>query len=136
MKSIVVGLSLISSLALAETATITVEGMHCSGCKESVKAKVCGSDAVKANAESCDVKLTDEEKQIGEITIVTKPEKKVDMAAVEAGVKAAGEYKVGKVEVKEIVMKTADAGTPAEAKKDAKVKKIVKKVTESKKETK
>lgn len=133
MKSILMGLSLISSMALAETATITVEGMHCSGCKEMVKAKVCEDAAVKANAASCEVALTDEAKELGQITIVTKPETKVDMAAVEAGVKAAGEYKVAKVDVTETIVKTAEAGKPA---KVVKTKKVVKKATETKKETK
>lgn len=133
MKSILMGLSLISSMALAETATITVNGMHCSGCKEMVKAKVCEDATVKANAESCEVKLVDESKEIGQVTIVSKPETKVDVAAVEAGIKAAGEYKVAKVDVTETIVKTAEAGKPA---KVVKTKKVVKKATETKKETK
>ncbi|MBY0554753.1 hypothetical protein K2P97_09505 [bacterium] len=134
MKSILMGLSLISSMALAETATITVNGMHCSGCKEMVKAKVCGDETIKANAESCEVKLVDESKEIGQVTIVSKPETKVDVAAVEAGIKAAGEeYKVAKVDVTENIVKIAEAGKPA---KVVKTKKVVKKATETKKETK
>lgn len=135
MKSVLLlGLSLISSLAFAETTTVTVDGMHCSGCKAMISDKVCNSEAVKANAESCEVKLVDEEKQVGQVTIVAKPNTKVDVAAIEAGIKAAGDdYKVAKVEVKEVITKTAEADKPAKA---VKTKKVVKKATETKKETK
>lgn len=114
MKQVILALSLISSFALAETATITVEGMHCSGCKQMVNKNVCENAAVKSNSESCEVKLVDEDKQIGEVTIVSKKDAKVDIEAVKAGVKAAGDdYKVTKVDVKEMVTKDLKTETAA-----------------------
>lgn len=101
MKTVFLGLTLISSLAFTETAKFTVEGMHCGGCKAMITDKVCTEAAMKSNYESCEVKLTDAKKQMGEVTIVTKKDVKVDVAVVKAGVKAAGEdYKVTKEEIK------------------------------------
>jgi hypothetical protein len=98
--SLAIGLSLIATVAFADsTTTITVEGMHCSGCKEMVKAKVCGNEEIAKNAASCDVQLTNEKKQIGQVTIVSKAETAVDVELVKKQVAAAGtEYKVTKVD--------------------------------------
>lgn len=98
--SLAVGLSLIAAVAFADsTTTLTVEGMHCSGCKEMVKAKVCGNEEIAKNAASCEVQLTNEKKQIGQVTIVSKPETAVDVELVKKQVAAAGsEYKVTKVD--------------------------------------
>lgn len=101
MKTLFLSLTLISSFAFAETATLSVSGMHCGGCKHEIKAKVCEAAGAKDTYESCTVEFTDQKKQKGEIKIVTKKDAKVDLAAVKAGVKAAGEdYKVTKEEVK------------------------------------
>lgn len=101
MKSIIVLLSLISSFAIAETSTFTVEGMHCSACKKMVSKKVCDDEAIKSSSESCEVKITDAKKQLGEIKIVAKKGATIDLTKVEAGVTAAGtEYKVIKKETK------------------------------------
>ncbi len=110
------GLSMIASVALADsTTTITVEGMHCSGCKDMVKAKVCGNEEIAKNAASCDVKLVDEKKQIGEVTIVSKPETKVDVELVKKQVTAAGsEYRVAKVDHQVKEVKVSGAETTAE----------------------
>ena len=104
------GLSIIATLTLTtafadSTTTLTVEGMHCSGCKDMVKSKVCGNEEIAKNAASCDVKLVDEKKQIGEVTIVSKPETSVDVELVKKQVTSAGDkYRVSKVnhEVKDI----------------------------------
>lgn len=73
--------------------------MHCSGCKEMIKAKVCGNEEIAKNAASCDVQLTNEKKQMGQVTIVSKPETAVDVELVKKQVAAAGtEYKVTKVD--------------------------------------
>ena len=104
MKLILLALSLTSTIALAETATFAVEGMHCSGCKKMISAKVCENEAIAKTAESCEVTLVDEKKQQGQVVIVTKKDTKIDVDAVKAGVKAAGEdYKVTKVELKEMI---------------------------------
>lgn len=116
MKTLLLVLSLTSSFAFAETATMTVEGMHCSGCKQIISKKVCENEAIKASTETCEVKLVNEEKQIGQITITTKKDVKLDVDAVKAQLKAAGDdYKLAKVEITEIVKKdlqTAAAGQP------------------------
>ena len=91
----------ISSMAFSETATFAIEGMHCSSCKKMISAKVCDDAALKEKIESCKVSILDEKKQTGQIVIVSKKDSKVDLTAVKAGVKAAGDdYKVTKEEVK------------------------------------
>ena len=113
MKQVILALSLISSFALAETATITVDGMHCSSCKKMMTKSVCESEAVKKSSESCEVKLVDEDKQIGEVVIVSKKDMKVDVEAVKAGIKNAGDdYKLGKINVSEEM--TKDLKSPFE----------------------
>ena len=116
MKNIILALTLTSTFAFAETATMTVEGMHCSGCKKLITKKVCENEAVAKSAETCEVNLVNEEKQIGEIVITTKKDAKLDVDNVKAQLKAAGDdYKLTKVEIKEIIKKdlqTAAAGQP------------------------
>jgi len=91
----------ISLQALAETDTFTVEGMHCSSCKKIITQKVCNDSTLKTQFESCKVELTDHKKQIGQITITTKKDVKVDAAQIEKAVKAAGdEYKIINTQVK------------------------------------
>lgn len=100
MKLLVLSFSLLASLAFAETATVDVSGMHCSGCKHEIRSKVCESADAKANYESCSVEFTNQKQQKGQIKIVTKPEAKIDLAGIQAGVKAAGsEYKITKEKV-------------------------------------
>lgn len=64
-----------------------------------VKSKVCGNEEIAKNAESCDVKLVDEKKQLGQVTIVSKPDTKVDVELVKKQVAAAGsDYRVAKID--------------------------------------
>jgi len=101
MKTTLLTMTLISSFALAETTTLTIEGMHCSGCKAVIAEKVCTENALKTKYESCAVNVTDGKKEMGQLTIVTKKNVKIDLAEVKAGVQAAGkEYKVIKEEIK------------------------------------
>lgn len=82
---------------VAETTDITVEGMHCSGCKKMISKKVCDDKDLAAKFESCKVELVDAKKQIGKISVTMKKDQTLDLAAVETAVKAAGEdYKVVK----------------------------------------
>ena len=121
MKSLFLALGLISSFALAETAKIGVEGMHCSGCKEVVAKKVCENEAIKKNSESCSVKLTDEAKQMGEITIVSKGDSKVDIEAVKTQLATSGEdYKVATVDVRAYNFKDGSKMTDEQATEIAK----------------
>ena len=90
LSFIVVCVTLIASIsALAED--ITVEGMHCSACKKMITKSVCEDKDLKAQFESCSVKLTDEKKQIGQISVKTKNNMPVDYKAIEAAVKNAGD---------------------------------------------
>lgn len=116
MKSILIAMTLASAVAVAETGTFTVKGMHCGGCKASVTKKVCEGEAAK-DAESCTVNLTDAKKEIGEVVIVTKPGVKINEEAVSAGVKAAGDYSVTEVKIKEMIAKDikADSNSAAAA---------------------
>lgn len=126
MKTLLLVLSLTSSFAFAETATMTVEGMHCSGCKKMITKKVCENEAIAKTAETCEVKLVNEEKQIGQITITTKKDTKLDVDAVKAGIKAAGEdYKLAKVEIKEIIKKDLQTAAAGEASNPGKVAEVV-----------
>ncbi len=68
MKSLILALGLVSTVAFAETAQISIEGMHCAGCKEMITKNVCGNEAVAKASESCTVEVTDRAKQTGKIT--------------------------------------------------------------------
>ena len=101
MKKIFLALSFTSLFAVADTTTLTVEGMHCGGCKKMISEKVCEDAALKPSFESCKVSITDSKKQTGKIEIVTKKDAKLDLAKIKEGVKAAGDdYKVTKEETK------------------------------------
>ena len=104
MKSLFFAMSLISTLAFADTAKIGITGMHCSSCKALLTKSVCENETLAKSIDTCSVKLTDEKTQAGEINIVTKPEAKLDMELVKAQVAAAGEYKVASVDVKSATM--------------------------------
>lgn len=89
------GLSAFATASTSYTNEYTVEGMHCSGCKKMITKKVCEDATLSAQFESCQVELTDKEKQIGKITIRTKDHKPVNFAELEKAVKSAGEdYKL------------------------------------------
>ena len=121
MKSLFLALGLVSSFAFAETAKIGVEGMHCSGCKEVITKKVCENEAIAKNSESCTVKLTDEKKQMGEITIVSKGDAKVDVEEVKKQLAASGEdYKVATVDVRSNKFKDGSPMTDEQATEVAK----------------
>lgn len=73
--------------AHAEDKTCAVKGMHCTACTEMVQGKVCD----EGKYSQCDVKITNEKKEMGEIHIVTKDATaKIDESAVSAAVKDAG----------------------------------------------
>lgn len=97
MKQIILGLSftfvvlLTSSTFAADTTTLTVEGMHCAGCKGVLTSKVCEDKTLKTAFAKCSVRWVNKKKQIGEIVIVAKKDTVVDVDAIKAAVKAAGE---------------------------------------------
>lgn len=91
----------VSANVFANTATFTVKGMHCAACKESVEEKVCKDAKINEATEKCEVSIVDEKKEIGQVVIVSKKDKKVDVKAVEKAVKAAGtSFKVTKKDIK------------------------------------
>lgn len=94
------GLTLTSLSASAETATLTIEGMHCGGCKKLITKKVCEDAKLSSGFESCEVTALDTKKQIGTMVIKYKPTAKADLAPVEATIQSLGDYKVSKKEVK------------------------------------
>ena len=87
-KALAIGLLIFSSSAFAETKTYNIEGMHCEGCVDAVKAKVCGLEGIS----KCDV-------QIGKATLTTAGDAKLDDNAVTNAVQSAG-YKVVEKPVK------------------------------------
>ena len=101
MKSILIAFTLISSAAFAETTTLTIEGMHCSGCKHEVAEKVCKNEKLKMDIESCEVSITNLKKQTGKVVLVSKKDKTVDVAEVKKAILTAGEeFKITKEETK------------------------------------
>lgn len=106
--------TLLSVSAFSETATLTVDGMHCSGCRKMVTKAVCKDAKIAETLETCDVSVNEKIEQ-GTVVLKAKDSKTIDMAAVEAAITGAGEYKISKKDIK------ADGGAAtAETKKDAK----------------
>lgn len=105
--------TLLSVSAFSETATLTVDGMHCSGCKKMVTKAVCKDAKIAETLASCDISV-DEKIEQGTVILKAKDSKTIDMAAVEAAITGAGEYKISKKDIK------ADAAVAAETKKDVK----------------
>lgn len=98
--------SLDAPLTGPATAQLTIEGMHCGGCKQIVTKKVCEDAALAPSFESCEVTNLDTKKQVGTLMIKYKKDAKVDVEGIEKAVHVAGEdYKVTK---KEIVKKVAN----------------------------
>jgi copper chaperone CopZ len=82
--------------AFAETKTCTVSGMHCKGCKEMVEGKVC--DETKYS--TCNVKILDAKKKIGEVHLVMKDSAaKVDEKALGEAMEDSG-YKLKECKTK------------------------------------
>lgn len=78
--------------AYAEDLTCTVKGMHCTGCKEMVEGKLCD----EAKYPTCEVKILDANKELGQVHLITKDNTaKVDQKSVSAIIEDAG-YKLQK----------------------------------------
>lgn len=95
MKTLLTTMALFSSVALAESTTLRVEGMHCAGCTKVLQMQVCEDKALKETFETCTVKLVDTKNRVGQIKISTKNDSKIDMKAIMSSIDASGEaYKV------------------------------------------
>jgi copper chaperone CopZ len=89
---LIASLVLFASSVFAESKTFKVDGMHCADCAATVTEKLCD----KKKYSTCDVKVIDEEKEIGQIKLVTKDKKaKIDMVKVAKIIEDEG-YKVSK----------------------------------------
>jgi copper chaperone CopZ len=87
-----------SQFALAETTTLTVEGMHCGGCKKMVTKAVCNDKKISEALSDCTVSVN-EKTQIGTVILKTKEAKTLDLQLVETAITSAGEdYKIIKKE--------------------------------------
>ncbi len=92
-------LTIITSITQAETATITVEGMHCGGCKKMVTKAVCNDKKISEDIAECKVSLNEKTK-IGTVILKSKETKSVNMSLVETAIMGAGEdYKISKKEI-------------------------------------
>lgn len=91
MKSLLVlafGFS-IATVANAESQKFRVDGMHCNDCVASVKQKVCAM----GDFASCNARIVDPKKEIGEVSITTKGADKIDVAKLDKVIGDAG-YKL------------------------------------------
>lgn len=88
-----------STVADHQTATLTVEGMHCGGCKKMVTKAVCEDAALASDFQSCEVTNVDTKTQIGTLVINYKKDATVDIDSVEKAIKTAGDYKLTKKEI-------------------------------------
>ncbi len=89
----------LSITGFAETATFTITGMHCGGCRKIITKAVCGNAKISATLSDCKVTL-DEETKIGTAILKSKDSVVIDTAAVETAITSAGEdYKVSKKEI-------------------------------------
>ncbi len=89
----------LSITSFAETATFTVEGMHCGGCKKMVTKAVCNDTKISATLSDCKLTL-DEKTKIGTVILKSKDSVVIDTVAVETAIKSAGEdYKISKKEI-------------------------------------
>src|SRR3989344_249280 len=68
-----------STVVWSEETTLTVEGMHCSGCKHMISKNVCENKELSATFEKCNVELVDAKKQIGRVILVPKADQKIDI---------------------------------------------------------
>jgi hypothetical protein len=91
MKQLIFGLMVLAASSVyAEEKICTVKGMHCKGCAESVEGKVCD----KEKFSTCDIKITDEKKEIGSVHLVTKDKaSKIDEKVLGTQIEDAG-YKL------------------------------------------
>lgn len=101
MKSILLlTTTLFLGSAFAETATLTVEGMHCGGCKKMVTKAVCNDSKIAETLASCTVTVN-EKTQTGTVVLKSLDTKTIDMASVEKAINVAGEdYKIVKKDIK------------------------------------
>lgn len=79
MKSLGIIMALLFAGSVhAETKVMKLGKVHCQDCVATLKEKICtGSDY-----QTCEVKLINKKKELGELKLVTKGDAKIDMAKV------------------------------------------------------
>lgn len=82
-KALVLASLLLSQIALADTTTYNIEGMHCNSCAKSIRAQVCKIDGL----EKCDV-------SVGKVVVSTKQGVTISQDQIQAAISKAGEYKI------------------------------------------
>jgi copper chaperone CopZ len=91
--------TLLSISVTAETATFTVTGMDCGGCKKIVTKALCDDKIISATLSKCEVSV-DEKTKTGTVILKSKDSVKIDAAMIESKIHASGEnYKVSKTEI-------------------------------------
>lgn len=68
--------------------TISIQGMSCSGCEKQIRAAICMDKEMSAWFETCDAKVTDPKKQIGEIKYSLKKDVTLDQTKMSKLTKA------------------------------------------------
>ena len=89
LRMIVASLALgfVAGAAHGEEKTCAVQGMHCESCKEMVEGKVCEEGKYK----TCDVKILNAKKELGQIHMITKEANdKIDEKSIGAMLTDAG----------------------------------------------
>ena len=91
MKALILSLSLISTLALADSIRVTdMDGTHC---EKQVKQAICKDAEMSKWFATCDAKVVDKNKEIGEIRYTLAPGQKMDsdkMSKIEKAIVATG----------------------------------------------
>ena len=73
----------------ADTATFSVKGMHCNGCKKMVTKAVCQDPKLSETFSECKVSV-DQKAEVGTVNVIARADKKLDLEAVQAAIQSAG----------------------------------------------
>jgi copper chaperone CopZ len=94
-----------STIPDGHTATLTIAGMHCGGCKKIITKSVCEDVTLASSFQSCEITNLDTKKQIGTMVIKYKKEASVNIEGIEKAIHNAGDYKITKKEISSQVSK-------------------------------
>lgn len=82
-KLMVLAALLVSQIAMAETVTYDVQGMHCGSCAKAIKSQVCKMYGL----EKCEV-------SVGKVVISPKAGVAISQDQIQSAISKAGEYKI------------------------------------------
>lgn len=68
--------------------SISIQGMSCSSCEKQIRAAICMDKEMSSWFETCDAKVTDTKKQIGEIKYILKKDVALDQTKMSKLTKA------------------------------------------------